>query len=75
MKNAFINIVYGLCLSIFTLGISMSIYQSIVVTNDIGWGLVILGGINLIAISTLYVEQKSINNNADKNNNKEKDTE
>jgi len=75
MKYAFINIVYGLCLSIFTMGISMSIYQSIVVTNDIGWGLVILGGINLIAISTLYVEQKSINNNADNNNNKEKDTE
>ena len=72
MKYAFINIVYGLCLSIFTLGISMSIYQSITATNDIGWGLVILGVINLIAISTLYVE-KSINNNADNNN--KKDTE
>ena len=63
MKYTFINIVYGLCLTIFTVGISVSIYQSITAINDIGWGLIILGVTNLIAISTLYVEQKSINNN------------
>jgi uncharacterized membrane protein len=61
MKYAVINVIYGLCLTIFTAGISMSIYQSIVVTNDIGWGLIILGVINIIVISTLYVE-KSVNN-------------
>lgn len=63
MKYTFINIIYGLCLTIFTVGISVSIYQSITAINDIGWGLIILGVTNLIAISTLYVEQKSINNN------------
>jgi len=61
MKYVFVNIVYGLCLSMFTLGISMSIYQSIVVTNDLGWGLIILGVINIIAISTLYVEKPTNN--------------
>jgi hypothetical protein len=67
MKYEVINVIYGLCLVMFTAGISMSIYQSIVVTNDIGWGLIILGVINSLAISTLYVENPINNKSGVKN--------